>query len=173
MNSLVYRVNRSSVIIKKAAVLLSVVMALLAASLPLFSQAAVGTILGGVFDSSGGAIAGAQVTILDVARGTTRMLTTDQTGEYTAPSLLAGTYTVRATGKGFQTVEHNNVLLEVSKEVRVDLTLAPGEQTQTVTVTAELPAIDTTSATLGGTVTNQAVVSLPLVTRNFLQLLAL
>ena len=53
------------------------------------------------------------------------------------------------------------------------MTLAPGEQTQTVTVTAELPSIDTTSATLGGTVTNQAVVSLPLVTRNFLQLLAL
>ncbi len=51
MNSLVYRVNRSSVIIKKAAVVLCGVIALLAASLPLFSQAAVGTILGGVFDS--------------------------------------------------------------------------------------------------------------------------
>ena len=112
MNPLVCRVNRSSSTMKKAAVLLSVVMALLAVSVPLFSQAAVGTILGGVFDSTGGAIAGAQVTILDVARGTTRMLTTDQAGEYTAPSLLAGTYTVRATAKGFQTVEHNNVLLE-------------------------------------------------------------
>ena len=51
MNPLVCRVNRSSNTVKKAAVLLSAVMALLAASLPLFSQAAVGTILGGVFDS--------------------------------------------------------------------------------------------------------------------------
>src|SRR5579872_2523862 len=173
MNSLGYRVKRSSSTIKKAAVLLSAAMALLAASVPLFSQAAVGTILGGVFDSSGGAIAGAQVTIIDVARGTTRTLTTDASGEYTAPSLLSGTYTVRAAAKGFQTTEHTNVLLEVASDVRVDLTLSPGEQTQTVTVSAEAPAIDTTNATLGGTVTNQAVVSLPMETRNFLQLLQL
>ncbi len=173
MNSLLPRVNRLSNAVKKAAVALCAVMALMAASLPLFSQAAVGTILGGVFDSSGGAIAGAQVTIIDVARGTTRTLTTDAAGEYTAPSLLSGTYTVRAAAKGFQTTEHTNVLLEVASDVRVDLTLSPGEQTQTVTVTAEAAAIDTTNATLGGTVTNQAVVSLPMETRNFLQLLQL
>ena len=173
MNSLLHRVNRSSNAVKKAAVALCAVVALLAVSVSLFSQAAVGTILGGVFDSSGGAIAGAQVTIIDVARGTTRTLTTDAAGEYTAPSLLSGTYTVRAAAKGFQTTEHTNVLLEVASDVRVDLTLSPGEQTQTVTVSAEAPAIDTTNATLGGTVTNQAVVSLPLETRNFLQLLQL
>jgi hypothetical protein len=173
MNSLVHRVNRSSSAVKKIAVLLSAAMVLLAASVSLFSQAAVGTILGGVFDSSGGAIAGAQVTIIDVARGTTRTLTTDAAGEYTAPSLLSGTYTVRGAAKGFQTVEHTNVVLEVASDVRVDLMLSPGEQTQTVTVTAEAAAIDTTNATLGGTVTNQAVVSLPLETRNFLQLLQL
>ena len=173
MNPMVYWVNRSSVIIKKVAVVLCAIIALVAGSLPLFSQAAVGTILGGVFDSSGGAIAGAQVTIIDVARGTTRTLTTDAAGEYTAPSLLSGTYTVRAVAKGFQTTEHTNVLLEVASDVRVDLTLSPGEQTQTVTVTAEAAAIDTTNATLGGTVTNQAVVSLPMETRNFLQLLQL
>ena len=106
MNRLVYGVSRSSAPVKKAAVVLCAVMALLAASLPLFSQAAVGTILGGVFDSSGGAIAGAKVTIIDVARGTTRTLTTDAAGEYTAPSLLSGTYTVRAAAKGFQTVQN-------------------------------------------------------------------
>ncbi len=172
MNDLVYKAKSSSTV-KQAAVLLSLVIALVAGSLPLFPQAAVGTILGGVFDSAGGAIAGAQVTIIDVARGTTRTLTTDAAGEYSAPSLLSGTYTVRAAAKGFQTTEHANVLLEVASDVRVDLTLSPGEQTQTVTVTAEAPAIDTTNATLGGTVTNQAVVSLPLVNRNFLQLLQL
>ncbi len=173
MNFLVHRVNRSSSTVKKAAVLVAAVMVLLAASVSLFSQAAVGTILGGVFDSAGGAIAGAQITIIDVARGTTRTLTTDAAGEFTAPSLLVGTYTVRAAAKGFETTEHANVVLEVASDVRVDLILSPGEQTQTVTVTAEAPAIDTTNATLGGTVTNQAVVSLPLVTRNFLQLLQL
>ena len=52
-------------------------MVLLVGSPRLFSQAAVGTILGAIFDSSGAAIAGAKVTITDVARGTTRVLTTD------------------------------------------------------------------------------------------------
>ena len=173
MKSLTVRVNRLSGTVRKAAELLAVIVALLAVSLPLFSQGAVGTILGGIFDSSGGAIAGAKVTIVDVARGTTRELTTDDSGQYTAPSLLVGTYTVRAEAKGFQSVEHSNVILGVAQSARVDLTLAPGEQTQTVTVTESAPAINTTDATLGGSITNQAVTSLPLVTRNFLQLLQL
>ena len=108
-----------------------------------------------------------------MARGTTRELTTDAAGEYTAPELLSGTYTVRAEAKGFQTVEHTNVLLEVAQQVRVDLTLMPGEQTQTVTVTEEIPAIDTTSSTLGDTVTSQSMVALPLLNRNFLNLVQL
>jgi len=91
-----YRMNASSTVVKKAAEFLLSMVILGMGSLPLFSQAAVGTILGGVFDSSGGAIAGAKVTIIDVARGTTRELTADGSGEFNAPSLLSGTYTVRA-----------------------------------------------------------------------------
>ena len=159
--------------LKTAIQFLFVVVALVAASLPLFSQAAVGTILGGVFDSSGGAIAGAKVTITDVARGTTRVLITDAAGEYTAPSLLSGTYTVRAEAKGFQAEEHSNVLLEVAQNVRVDLKLSPGQQSQTITVTEEIPAVDTTSSTLGDTVTSQSIVALPLINRNFLNLVQL
>ncbi len=165
--------NPSRTVVKKAAEFLFLFVILVAGSLPLFSQAAVGTILGGVFDSTGGAVAGAKVTITDVARGTTRVLTTDQAGEYTAPELLSGTYTVRAEAKGFQTVEHTNVLIEVAQQVRVDLTLMPGAQTQTVTVTEEIPAIDTTSSTIGATVESQAIVSLPLLNRNFLNLVPL
>ena len=66
-----------------------------------------------MFDSTGGAIAGAKVTIIDVARGTTRSLTTDEAGKYVAPSLTTGTYTVRAEANGFRTMERNNVLVEV------------------------------------------------------------
>ena len=173
MNRVLRQLMMSSNTLKKAAALLSVIVALLAISVPVFSQAAVGTILGGVFDSSGGAIAGASVTITDVARGTTRVLITDASGEYTAPSLLAGTYSVRAEAKGFEAMVRSNVLLEVSQSVRVDLKLSLGEQTQTVTVTEEVSAIDTTSATLGGTVTNASIVALPLISRNFLNLMEL
>src|SRR5579862_9626482 len=157
MSVLASRVKRSSRSVKKATELLLLIVVLLLVAPRLWSQAAVGTILGGVFDSTGGAIAGAKVTITDVARGTTRVLTTDDSGQWTAPSLLAGTYSVRAEFTGFQTVEQANVLLEVAQSVRVDLKLSPGAQTQTVTITGEAPAINSTDATLGGTITNQAV----------------
>ena len=121
----------------------------------------------------GGVVVGATVSVIDVARGITRTLTTDDAGAYVANDLTPGTYTVRAEAKGFRTVEHSGVLVEVGQNVRVDLIVQPGEQTQTVTVTGEIPAIDTTDATLGGTVSNQAINELPLNGRNFQRLLQL
>jgi len=141
--------------------------------LPLFSQSSQGTIQGGVFDQSGGAVAAATVTVIDVARGVTRALVSDGAGEYVATSLTPSTYTVRAEARGFRTVEHSGVLVEVGQNIRVDLVLQPGEQTQTITVTGEVPAINTTDATLGGTVSNEAINALPLNGRNFNRLLQL
>ncbi len=159
--------------VKKTGRLAGSVLALLLISLPLFSQASQGTIQGGVFDQTGGAIAGAMVTVADVARGLTRNLTTDDAGQYVAASLNPGTFTIRAEAKGFRAIEHTGVLVQVGQNIRVDLTLQPGEQTQAITVTSELPAIDTTDATLGGTVSNESINSLPLNGRNFERLLQL
>jgi len=142
-------------------------------ALPLFSQANQGSIQGSVLDQTGGAVAGATVTVLDVARGTTRALTTDNAGAYVASNLTPGTYTVRGVAKGFETAEHANVLVEVGQNIRVDLTLQPGAQTQTVTVTSEVPQINTTDATLGGAVSNEEINSLPLNGRNVERLLQL
>ena len=139
--------------VKKAAQGLGFAIAFCLACLPLSSQTSQGTIQGGVFDQSGGAVAGATVSVIDVARGVTRALTADGAGQYVAVDLTPGTYTVRAEAKGFRNVEHSGVLLEVGQTVRVDLVVQPGEQTQTITVTGEIPAVDTTDATLGGTVT--------------------
>jgi hypothetical protein len=141
--------------------------------LPLLSQTNQGTIQGALLDQTGGAIAGATVTVIDVARGVTRALVTDGAGQYVANNLTPGTYTVRAEAKGFRTAEHSGVLVEVGQDIRVDLVVQPGEQTQTVTVTGEVSAIDTTDATLGGTVSNDAINSLPLNGRNFERLLQL
>ena len=165
--------NRSSSAARGAANFLVLCVMLTLVSLPALSQGSEGTIQGGVFDQSGGAIVGAKVEVTDVARGVTRNLTTDDAGQYSAPALNAGTYTVRAEANGFSALERKNVLLEVGQNVRVDLELRPGEQTQTVTVTEEAPAINTTSSTLGGTVSNQAIVALPLNGRNFFRLLEL
>lgn len=149
------------------------VLLLIFASRPLFAQSGVGTIQGAVFDQTGGALAGATVTVTDVARGISRPYTTDSAGQYVALNLTPGTYTVRAEAKGFQTVQNSNVVVEVGKNIRIDLTLQPGAQTQTVTVTSEAPAVDTSDAVLGGTVENSVMNALPLNGRNFQRLVEL
>jgi hypothetical protein len=160
--------------IKRATQVLAVSFALLLlGSAPLFPQANQGTIQGSVFDQSGGAIIGAAVTVVDVARGVSRPLTTDSAGAYLASNLIPGSYTVRAVASGFQTSEHANVVVEVGQTVRIDLVLQPGQQTQTVTVTSEAPTVDTSDTTLGGTLNQQTLDDLPMNGRNFKNLTSL
>jgi hypothetical protein len=140
---------------------------------PLFSQGSTGRIVGTVTDANGGAVTGATVTILDVQRGTSRPLTTDESGAYNAPNLTPGAYKVRAEYKGFKTTERQNIALEVGQEARVDLTLQPGEQAQTITVTEQIPLVETTNAELGGALQNEVINDLPLNGRNFENLLDL
>src|ERR1700736_280382 len=135
--------------------------------IPLFSQGNQGRITGTITDQTGGVVSGATVTVLDVDRGTSRTLTTTDAGEYNAPNLLPGTYSVRAEAKGFKSVERQKILIEVGKEIRVDLTIQPGEQVQTITITEALPLVETTNATLGGTLSNQTINDLPLDRRNY------
>jgi len=142
-------------------------------STPLFSQGSTGRILGTVTDQSGGAVAGAGITITDTERGTSRTLTTDDAGEYNAPSLIAGTYKVHVEAKGFKIVNRENVILEVNGNVRVDVKLQPGDVSQTITVTEEIPLVETTNAELGGTLQNTIIENLPLNGRNFENLLTL
>src|SRR5580704_2761480 len=119
--------------------------------LKLLPQTTTGRILGTITDQSGAALPRATVTILDVQRGTTRALFTDETGVYLAPDLIPGTYKVRAEAEGFKTVERVNLELEVAKDLRIDFTLPTGQVSETIVVNEEVPLLDTTSATLGGT----------------------
>jgi hypothetical protein len=141
--------------------------------LPLFGQTYNGRILGTVTDQTGAALTGAEVVITDVQRGVTRTLTTDQAGEYVAPDLSPGIYKVRASAKGFKAVERPNIQLEVAKDIRIDLALQPGQVSETVVVSGEVPLLDTTSSTLGGTLSNQTINDLPLNGRNYENLLQL
>ena len=138
-----------------------------------FAQGNQGRITGTITDQSGGAISGAVVTVLDVERGLARTVTTGESGEYNAPDLLPGEYTVRAEAKGFKKIEQQKILLEVGKEIRVDLSLQPGEISQTITITEAPPMVETTNATLGGTLSNQTINDLPLNGRNYINLLTL
>jgi hypothetical protein len=156
---------------------LTPVLAIFAAAVlccsPAMPQGNTGRILGTVTDQSGGAIADATLTITDVQRGTSRTLTTDSSGEYVAPGLLPGTYTVRSEAKGFKVFERRNVLLETGKDLQVDIVLQTGSANEVITVTEEIPLVDATSTTLGGTLSNQIINDLPLNGRNYQNLLTL
>src|SRR5216684_2796831 len=130
---------------KKIPQILGVMFAVLLLCIPALPQGSSGRIVGTVTDANGGAITGATVTILDTQRGTSRPLTTDESGSYNAPNLTPGAYKVRAEFKGFTAIERQNVVLEVGQEIRVDMTLQPGEQTQTITVTEQVPLVETTN----------------------------
>lgn len=132
-----------------------------------------GRILGAVTDQTGGALAGATVSVTDTQRGTVRTLTTDQAGAYNAPELTPGTYSVKVTYPGFKATERQNIVVEVGKEYRVDLTAEPGSQSEQVTVAADLAPVETTSGVLGGTISNQLILELPVQGRNFQKLLEL
>jgi hypothetical protein len=158
---------------RKAAYAFAVILGVVFMCAPAFSQGSEGRILGTIMDANSGAVVGASVVITDTQRGTTRTLTTDESGAYNAPSLTPSTYKVRAEAKGFKVFERQNVILEVGGSVQVDAKLQPGDMTQTITVTEEIPLVETTNAELGGTLQNAIIENLPLNGRNFENLLTL
>ena len=152
---------------------LALAVGILVLSFPAFPQSSTGRILGSVHDKSDAAMAGAAVTISDVERGFSRSLVTDDAGEFVAPDLLPGVYKITAQAKGFKTLARENVRLEVAQDVRIDLVLQPGDAAETVVVSGEVPLLNTTSSTLGGTLSNEEINDLPLNGRNYENLLQL
>ncbi len=134
------------------------------------AQAVSGTILGTVTDSSGGVIANAKVTVVNEGTALTRTVTTDANGEYTAPSLPPGRYTVMTEMTGFKALALSNIDLGVDQRVRIDLKLEVGAMTESVSIKAEAPLVQTSSSELGTTVTDQEIEALPLNGRNFVNL---
>src|SRR5437868_10737427 len=140
---------------------------------PLFCQINTGRILGTVTDQTGGVIAGAMVTVTNPQTGVARNLVADDAGEYNAPNLTPGTYTVRVAANGFQAFERQNIALGVGQDARIDAQLTPGQVTQTITVSEAAPLLDTTSATVTGTINTENIVDIPLNGRNYQNLLQL
>jgi Carboxypeptidase regulatory-like domain/TonB dependent receptor len=152
---------------------LALALGILMLGLPVFAQSSMGRILGDVRDQSDASIVGATVVITDVQRGISRTLTTDGDGEYLAPNLDPGMYTITVTNAGFKRFERTNVQVEVATDVRIDIVLQTGDASQTVVVNEEVPLLNTTSSTLGGTLSNEEINDLPLDGRNYENLLQL
>jgi hypothetical protein len=139
----------------------------------LFAQTTTGRILGTVTDQTGAAVTGATVTITDVQRGISRTATSDQSGAYAASNLEPGLYAVKIESRGFKAVLRESVQIEVASDVVIDAALQPGNVSDVITVSEEVPMINTTSATLGGTLSNKEINDLPLNGRNYENLLQL
>src|ERR1035438_4318724 len=152
---------------------LSIAVLMLATLVPAFSQTTSGRILGTISDQSGASVAGASVVITDVQRGISRTVLSDASGDFAAPELQPGVYKVHAEAKGFNSVERPNITVEVAQDVRVDGSLPAGDVSETVVITDEAPLVNTTSATLGGTLSNAEINDLPLNGRNYENLLQL
>jgi Carboxypeptidase regulatory-like domain len=136
----------------------------------LAAQAVTGTIIGVITDSTGSVMPGATITLTNTGNGLIRTVITDANGEYTAPSLPTGKYTVKAELSGFKTVTTPNVDLGVDQRFRVNMRLEIGAVEESITVTGASPLVQTSSSELGTTVNQEQISTLPLNGRNFVNL---
>lgn len=133
-----------------------------------------GSINGSVTDASGSAVANAQVTLTNMAQGTSTSVTTNSNGEYAFPALQAGGYSLVVTSPGFKKFEADGITLRVSRSERVDAQLTVGSVTTAVQVTgSDLGVIQTESPEVSFTVTGKQITQLVLNGRNFSQLVTL
>jgi hypothetical protein len=144
---------------------------LLSLAVPAFSQLNLGQISGVVTDPSGASVPGASVTVRDIDRGVDRNLTTDSAGQYSAPSLTPGTYSVRVSAAGFNPVERRDITVGVGQQVRIDVALQTGTQNQTVEVTGAPPIMNTSNASISTTLEPTQINEMPLNGRLYTKLL--
>ena len=129
-----------------------------------------GGITGRVTDPSGAAIPGAKVTATDTQRGTTCPTVTNGDGNYNLPRVPVGTYNVKVENQGFQTSQQSNITLVLNQVARLDFQLQVGNISQSVEVTSAPPLLQTESTQLGAIIDARTNTTLPLATRNYVQL---
>jgi hypothetical protein len=144
----------------RAAALLAAALALAA---PLSAQETRGRIMGRVVDSTQLALPGVNVTVTDIERGTTTEVVTNEQGLFQANYLLPGNYKVTVTLSGFKTHVLERVRLQISETKDLPVVLEVGAMEESVSVTAEVPALSTSDANLGLVVDQERLASLPLI----------
>jgi outer membrane receptor protein involved in Fe transport len=147
---------------------LLVVMVLVAAAV---GQSFRGGIVGTVTDATGASVADAKVIATDTGTGLVRESATDADGNYSFTELPLGIYTVTATKQGFRTQLATNIQVAVEGPQRANLTLTPGRVEEKVEVQADVPLVETTSDTLGGTIQAEQFKDLPVNGRDFMKML--
>ena len=136
-------------------------------------QAITGTLVGTVRDATGAVIPAAQVTATNLDTNVALSTVSGSGGDYTIPTVPPGRYKVSAQITGFATAVNSDVNVQIQQTTRVDFSLSPGQTTQEVNVTAELPLVQSTTSDLGHVIESRQIQALPLNGRLFEQLVTI
>ncbi len=136
------------------------------AASPAFAQGGRAEINGTVVDAQKAVLPGATVTVTNEDTGLVREAVAGGDGRFAIPQLLPGTYTIRAELSGFQPMVRNGMVVRVGEELTVALTLSLAGVTETLTVTAEAPLVESTSNRIGTNITSNEIDSLPSANRS-------
>jgi hypothetical protein len=133
-----------------------------------------GSIIGSIHDATGAVVANAAVTVTNINTGIQEKVNANSSGDYEFPSLRVGVYNIEATASGFALAEAKNITVSVAGRQRIDLTLKVGQaDVTTVEVSDVALQIETETSERGENVSEYQTESLPLVSRNYSDLLAL
>jgi len=136
-------------------------------------SASTGAIAGTATDPSGAVVVGADITVTNEATGGVWNSSSSTNGSYSVPLLVPGSYTVKASKAGFKALERAHVLVTVTETTRVDLRFEVGAPSEVITVSAEVPLLNTIDAAQGAVTDGRAIESLPLASRNYTQIIGL
>jgi hypothetical protein len=146
-------------------------LVVLAANISFAQGGGTGAILGTVTDSTGAVIPKAKVTITNKATSAAYVTSTSSAGDYSAPSLNPGDYSVEVEIAGFEKSRTTSFNLAVDQKIRMDVSMKPGAVSQVVEVSTQAVSLDTDSAALSQEIGTRQANDLPLNGRNFMQLL--
>ncbi|MGH9685137.1 MAG: TonB-dependent receptor domain-containing protein [Candidatus Acidiferrales bacterium] len=143
------------------------------ASVSLAQTAETGALAGSVLDPTGGLVAEANVEVTNEATGQIRTAVSQANGRYIVALLPTGTYRVAVKKTGFKENVENGIHVDVVGTTQLDIVMELGELSEKITVEATPSMTNTESSTLGRVVNQQAIEGLPLVTRNYTQIIGL
>jgi hypothetical protein len=134
------------------------------------AQVVTATLTGTVRDASGAPILNATVRVVNTATNLDRTTNADESGNYSLPALSPGEYRLEADHPGFKKSLLTGIVLQVSQQARVDISMQVGQLSESVSVEARVPLIDTESPVVGGVINESRIQGLPLNGRNFMEL---
>jgi hypothetical protein len=135
-----------------------------------FAQVGDAELSGVINDPSGAPVAAAKVSLINEDSGVNRTIVGDAEGRYRFPALAPGRYSLKAEATGFRSESITGIVLNVGSHIEKNVALTVGNVQEAITVTADVPPIDTTKGDISGVVTQQQIDTLPVNTRQYLNL---